>query len=374
MRKPGITVVLGLLACACVLAGSAAAAPSFALRGVLQSGGTVSARPLAGVRVALVEATAGRPVLVDQATTAPDGRFTLASSESSSRGVFYLSAAVDRGVELATVLGPSLPSSATVNELTTVAAGYAMAQFTHDGSISGGPLALGIAAGMNDNIVDARTGGSSPVLLRSPNGDETNSLRLSRSLANLLAACVRSRSTTGAFLAATKQPGGPPPPSTLQALANLARDPAGSVRQIDRLTRLATLYEPALEDAPDNWSIAVKVNDTGDDRYPFGGPGNLAFDDRGYAWVTNNVQGTPNSTTAVAVLKPNGQAADGVDGTPVSPLTGSGVYGTGFGVTIDASGSAGSATSAGAARTTTRSGGGEHLALLDIGRAAVGHG
>ena len=83
----------------------------------------------------------------------------------------------------------------------------------------------------------------------------------------------------------------------------------------------------------------MKVNDTGDDRYPFGGPGNLAFDDRGYAWVTNNVvQGTPNSTTAVAVLKPNGQAADGVDGTPVSPLTGSGVYGTGFGVTIDASG------------------------------------
>lgn len=341
MRKPVITVLLGLLACACacVLAGSASGAPSFALRGVLQSGGTVSARPLAGVRVALLEATAGRPVLVDQATTAVDGRFTLASPQGSSNGVFYLAADVDRGVEFATVLGPSLPPSATVNELTTVAAGYAMAQSTRDGSISGDPFALGIAAGMNDNVVDTRTGGSSPVLLRSPNGDETNSLRVSRSLANLLAACVRSRSATAAFLAATKQPGEPPPPSTLQALANLARDPAGSVRQIDRLTRLDTVFEPALEGAPDNWSIAVKVNDTGDDRYLFGGPGNLAFDNRGYAWVTNNVvQGTPNSTTAVAVLKPNGQAADGVDGTPASPLTGAGVFGTGFGVAVDASG------------------------------------
>ena len=339
--KPGIIAALCLLVagCAFALAGGASAAPPFAVSGVVQSGGTVSTRPLAGVRVTLLEATGLRPLVLGEAVSDADGRFTVTSPKGTANGTFYLSAAVDRGVELVAVLGPSLPASATVNELTTVAAGYAMAQFTRGGSIAGDPSALEIAAGMSDNIVDVDTGMSSPVLLGSPNADETISLRLTRSLANVLAACVERRSATAAFLAATKEPGGPPPGSTLQALANLARDPSGSVRQIDRLSRLRPVYEPALDGPPDNWSVAVKVNDTGSDEYPFGGPGNLAFDDRGYAWVTNNVgQGTPYSSPAVAVLKPNGQAADGVDGTPSSPLVGAGVYGTGFGVTVDASG------------------------------------
>ena len=342
MRRLGIIAVLGLLAVAAGAlagAGGAATAAPAVLNGAVQTGGTASSRPLSGVRVTLYDATAARPVAVGQATSGADGRFAISSPRDTASGAFYLSAAADQGVELVAVLGPNLPSSATVNELTTVAAGYSMAQFTRDGAIDGDPFALGLAAGMNDNIVDTATGASSPVLLRSPNADETISLRLSRSLANLLAACVESRSATAQFLAATKEPRGAPPWSTLQALANLARDPAESVRRIDRLTRLRQVYLPALESAPANWSIAVKVNDTGDDQHLFGGPGNLAFDDLGYAWVTNNVdQGTPTSTRYVAVLKPNGQPADGAAGTPDSPLTGAGVYGTGFGITVDADG------------------------------------
>jgi hypothetical protein len=89
---------------------------------------------------------------------------------------------------------------------------------------------------------------------------------------------------------------------------------------------------------PDAWTVTVKVNNTGSDAtgLSFGGAGNLAFDQRGYAWVTNNViQGTPNSTTSVVVLKPDGTPADGKKGTPLSPVTGGGLLGTGFGVTID---------------------------------------
>ena len=56
--------------------------------------------------------------------------------------------------------------------------------------ISGNSFGLQIAAGMNDNIVASATGQSSSVLLNSPNADQTNSLRSTRSLANLLAACV----------------------------------------------------------------------------------------------------------------------------------------------------------------------------------------
>ena len=92
---------------------------------------------------------------------------------------------------------------------------------------------------------------------------------------------------------------------------------------------------------PDAWTVVVKVNDSGSDDQDalFGGPGNLAFDDRGYAWVTNNViQGDTPSSSYVVVLQPNGQPSDGTNGTPLSPLSGSGILGTGFGVTIDATG------------------------------------
>jgi sugar lactone lactonase YvrE len=86
---------------------------------------------------------------------------------------------------------------------------------------------------------------------------------------------------------------------------------------------------------PDAWTIVVKVNNTGNDDFPFGGPGNLAFDANGYAWITNNtVQGTPNSCTFNVVLKPNGQPADGRQGTPDSILLGGGALGAGFGVDI----------------------------------------
>ena len=76
-----------------------------------------------------------------------------------------MKADVGEGVEFVTILGPNLPASVTINELTTVAAGYSMAQFFRTGVISGNSFGLRIAAGMNDNIVASATGESSPVLL-----------------------------------------------------------------------------------------------------------------------------------------------------------------------------------------------------------------
>ena len=216
-----------------------------------------------------------------------------------------------------------------------------MAQFYRTGEISGNSFSLQIAAGMNDNIVVSGTGESSPVLLASPNADETNSLRSTRSLANLIAACVHDPRVTRSFLRLTRPPRGPMPRNTVEALANLARNPGQEVEPIYRLTKLGSSYEPSLVQMPDAWTITVKVNNSGDDTNLIGGPGNLAFDARGYAWVTNNVdQGTPYSSHVAMVLKPNGQPADGTNGTPLSPLKGGGLLGAGFGVAIDPQGSA----------------------------------
>jgi len=200
---------------------SVPAARGATLNGIVQTGGTFSTQPLAHIDVTLFEATTAQPTVLGQATTDASGQFSITSPKNTSSSIFYVSADVGRGVEFVTILGANLPATVTINELTTVAASYSTAQFYKTGVISGNSFGLQIAAGMNDNIVRTATGESSFVLLRSPNADQTNSLRSTLSLANLLAACVNNRSVTARFLARAKQPRGPAPRTTAQALANL---------------------------------------------------------------------------------------------------------------------------------------------------------
>ena len=340
MKNYLITITRVLLTGAAILlaAEGVSSANPRSLSGVVQTGGTSSSQPLPNVHVSLFEATTEQPTILGQATTDGSGRFSIRYTRSTSHSIFFVQADVSEGVEFVTVLGPSLPISVTINELTTVAASYSMAQFLRTGVISGNSFGLQIAAGMNDNIVAFATGQSSPVLLSSPNADQTNSLRSTRSLANLLAACVNDPTVTANLFDLTTPAGGPPPNNTAQALANLARDPGQNVVRIFALTLLSDLYDPPLVTMPDAWTVTVKINDSGSDEPDrlISGPGNIAFDRRGYAWVTNNtVQGTPCSGRFNLVFKPNGQPADGTNGTPRSPLTGGGVLGAGYGVTID---------------------------------------
>ncbi|MFL6214249.1 MAG: hypothetical protein ACJ74J_10210 [Blastocatellia bacterium] len=301
--------------------------------------------------------------------------------------IFYAVATVSRDIELVTIIGaalqydqpawitasppnaasdraadasamPTKPASEaaayspytayiTINELTTVAAAFSMAQFIENGAIGGDAFGLQIAALMFDNLVERTNGASSEVLLSPPNGDETNSLRSTRSLANLIAACINHVTDAVKDLFAITTPPyewGPAPTNTFEAMFNIARYPAHNVSCLYLESQKADTYTPALRAKPDAWTLAVKVNDTGSEEFLFGGPANVAFDKRGYAWITNNVvQGTPNSGQFGVVLKPNGKSADGepttpsegTDGAPHSPLFGGGLLGGGFGVAID---------------------------------------
>lgn len=319
------------------------------IQGTVCSGNGATAVPLAGAAVRLYQTTRGAPRLVGRATTQASGDFLirLASSgwdwEWSHRGrrrfadgIFYVTADLVSGLQLVSIIGPSLLPSVTINELTTVAAGYAMAQFATQGVLSGDVLGLRIAAGMNENLVSPTSGESSSVMVSSPNGDQTNSWRSTLALANLLAWFVQRNGDGIAFLyALATPPGASPPANLLQTLANIARFPQQNVAEIYALATQASVYSPTLDSMPDAWTIVVKVNDTGDDSYLFGGPGNIAFDVDGYAWITNNVvQGTGHSSRFSVVLKPNGQPADGKHGKPKSPLLGGGILGGGYGVGI----------------------------------------
>ncbi len=292
------------------------------LQGVVQSGGTSATRPLAGASVTLFEAGAGEPVSLANTTTDSNGRFTLNSPKNSTAGTFYVVARPGPGVSLVTVAGPNLPPTLTVNELTTVAASYSMAWFFEAGRISGPPQSLRIAAGMNDNLVASATGASSDVLLTPPNADQTNSLRSTRTLASALAASLDQPSQFLQLTGAT---------DTAQGLANLARNPARNVSALYTLGRSNSAYAPGLERQPDAWTLAVKVNNSGDPTRLISGMGNIEFDDEGNAWVDNNtIAGTTKSSDFIVVFQPNGKPA------PFSPVVGGGILGTGYGVAIDA--------------------------------------
>src|SRR5436190_5156433 len=154
MRNYMVTITRMLLAGAAILLtahGVSSASPR-SLSGVVQTGGTSSSQPLPDVHVTF-EAATGEPAMLGQATTDASGRFSIRYTRSTSQTIFYVQADIGEGVEFVTILGPNLPASVTINELTTVAASYSMAQFLRSGVISGNSFRLQIAAGMNDNIV-----------------------------------------------------------------------------------------------------------------------------------------------------------------------------------------------------------------------------
>lgn len=334
---------------------------------MVQSGGPSNSQPIPNVVVTVFEATADEPLVVGSAQTNTEGRFELSVDRDTSERIFYATAAVSEEVQLVTIIGPALDpnfpawitagdaasevsagstASITINELTTVAAAFSMAQFVRESVIAGDAFGLRLASLMNDNLVSPRSGASSEVLLSPPNGDETNSLRSTRSLANLLAACGQGlpEAITDLFALTIPPYVGPAPTNTFQAMVNIARYPANNVAGIYTKSEELVTYSPPLTSMPDAWTLAVKVNNTGSPETLFGGVGNIAFDSRGYAWVTNNVvQGTPNSSKFAVVLKPNGKPADGTpttpwenpEGLPKSPLRGGGVFGGGFGVAVD---------------------------------------
>lgn len=308
------------------------------LNGVVQSGGTGGAQPIANAVVTLHEANAAIAE-IPPVTTGANGAFSFPAVGGGS-SVFYLTAKLPNGAVLAAIIGPDFPAAVTINELTTVGAAYAFAQFWEGGLLAGDQFGLQLAAGMAENLVNPVTGQSSDVLTQPPNGDQTNSLRSTRALANLIAPAARQELGALEKLLHVVAPNlAAAPEDTLQALIHIARHPQSNVDPIYALTKQLEIYTPALASVPDAWTLAVKVNDTGSDDYPFSGPGNLVFDEKGYAWITNNsVQGEPYSSTFLVVLKPNGKPADGSNGTPNSPITDGGLLGGGFGIDIDPSG------------------------------------
>jgi len=181
------------------------------------------------------------------------------------------------------------------NEVSTVAAAYAMAGFavdaTHVGS-SGTTLAqTNIQNAFNNSVNLYNIGGSAIGLARSttPAGNGTVPEAEINSLANSLAACVNSTgptSTTCSTLLNDAKSGGTSgtnPSDTATAAINIAHNPWANVSAIWGLAGSSPPFaSPILASAPNDWNIGINFTDS-----TLLSPQGVAIDASGNAWITD---------------------------------------------------------------------------------------
>ncbi|MCB0866606.1 MAG: hypothetical protein KDB58_12905 [Solirubrobacterales bacterium] len=329
----------GALAAACTLLLATGNAAATELRGEVASGG----EKLGSTPVNLYRAGSAKsgPERLGQSRTGRDGAFAISYREpKGSKAVLYLTAGKGQAVRLASVLGVGgAPRKVVVNEHTTVAMGYALAQFLTGGKrIAGSSPGLQNAAAMAANLANPRNGNLSGVLRRAPNGDQTSTLQKFNSVSNMLPRCARSQAGCSLLFSIAKPPGGSAPRGTLEAVADIARNPGHGVKRLFRLAgAVPTPYRPALaqDEQPDSWTLALSFDGDGKS---LDGPGNFAIDRKGNIWVNSNYQfqASPHTPACASgeVFKftPDGRYAKG------SPYSGGGLDGAGFGISIDPDG------------------------------------
>ena len=334
----GSTIVLLVLAVAGIPRAEGAKGAS--LRGTVESAGT----GLAGYHVSLYAAEVASPgagQVVGHAITGPVGEFAIdydvPGGSSSSQPLLFVRA--ERGAALlASVVGQApVAGPVVVDERTTVATGFAFAQFVEGSAITGNRYGMLNAIGMARNMADPKTGTVADVLRLPPNGGETTALPTFNSLANIVAQCIATPSGCQALFAATTVPGAPSPSNVLQAVANIAKYPWLNVPTLFDLSLQRQVFAPALAGPPDAWTLFLKFtgsfSSVQDENNLMDGPGAFAIDERGFIWVNDNYIPQPPDKLACAgtrLLKfyPWGENVPG------SPYFGGGLSGAGFGISI----------------------------------------
>lgn len=296
------------------------------------------------------------PVALGTDDTGDDGSWSISFDDAAppDTGVVYVTATSDESdATLAAVATPysaaadaqaaaqggaaAASIAATVlNERTTVAMAYAMAQFAHPDGVAGTAPGLANAAAMSRNLADPYSGELGEVLTSAPNGSETSTLPTFVSLVSMLIGCVASDAICADLYEAATPPGGEAPDTTLAAFADIAASPAADVDALFDLAQHGQLAsEPGLAEAPDAWTLALRFDGDGES---LDGPGNFAIDPDGHIWVNNNYAYGSDPSVAVCAsdelfeFLPDGSFADG------SPYSGGGLSGSGFGIVFDRTG------------------------------------
>jgi streptogramin lyase len=228
----------------------------------------------------------------------------------------------------------NLTSSTNImlDEVTTVASAWALAQFLGPGAIVGSTstnsIGLSNAFAVANNLVDTGTGLAPGAL---PAGAVTESAKLN-ALANTLASCVNSPGGvagdgSGCGNLFSLAPSGAGADNTLDAALNVVRNPENNVAAVFNAGTANAPFLPALSGPPNDWTMSITYGGCTPACGGLNTPESLAIDSAGNIWVANYFGG------AVSEFFPSGV-----------PVSATGFPGTGLGdstgIAIDTSGNA----------------------------------
>jgi len=285
--------------------------------------------PLEGWTVEAWTLGADDPVLLDSADVDDDGGFSLDVEDAAGKVLFVEARASDD--ESSPTLSVVVPDAAsidalTLNERTTVAAGYALAGFFDGDAVSGPNPGLPNAAATAANLADPATGAYAEVLTSAPNGSETSTVDAFTSLANMLGACLLEQAACDdLYESATADD--VVPSSATAAFAAVAQDPSANVEALFGLATVTSADRPGLTEAPAAWTLALRFNGDGES---LAGPGNFVVDPEGNLWVNNNYDYNADAQTPVCgsdemfEFSPTGEL--------IGTYAGAGLSGSGFGI------------------------------------------
>ena len=306
--------------------------------------------PLADSAVTLWAAGAGEPAQVAQVHSDADGNFVL--NADANGAVLYViakgghlagKAEAPAALALLSMLGEHLPDTIAVNELTTVASAFTAAQFIHGETISGNPLGLRIAAGNVPNFVNLQTGNWGQTLLDPLNSTQTATLATFDTLGSMLTAFSTGGDGWRArFLKAATPSAGAAPTSSIEAMADIAREPWSAPKELFALfdqaypqpkdgSRRAAPFLPYLSLVPPDFALTLSFAGGG-----MFANGRLMFDQDGNLWSGQNWM--PGSQSGVNRSIGGGVVKLAPNGTPLSPpitgFTGMGLDGVGWGTLV----------------------------------------
>jgi len=189
-----------------------------------------------------------------------------------------------------------------INEVTTIAAAYAIAYFASDATHISGPsdsasqIAIANAFGRATLLANISTG---QALTTTPNGNGIVPQAMINTQANILAACVNSTGPSSSscstlFANSYSDPPSVQPAETSTAAINIAQNPGTNVSLLYALSTASPPFAPALSTQPNDFSFGIAYTAPG-----LTTAQGLAADAYGNFWVANP---TANSITRFSPL------------------------------------------------------------------------
>jgi hypothetical protein len=242
-------------------------------------------QPVSGATIQLYtvgtagDASAAQPLLTTSVTTDTNGFFTITGDYNCNNATqVYLTAtggnpglsAPNPNLLMMAALGPCSALTANtniwVNELTTVAAAYALAPYatsaTSIGSGTSDAPALAKAFTLANQYVNTTTGQAPG--LNIPSGYNAPTALLN-TLANILSVCINSNggvandgsTLCGTLFGLTPSSAGTSPTDTFTSILNLAKNPGTNTAAIFNLAPAIAPFQPVLPQIPPDFNVRI---------------------------------------------------------------------------------------------------------------------